>query len=45
MAVVLGLREDLRSNLLQLVLPSFYTDCAALRITSTTRFGCESIGT
>ena len=24
---------------------AFYTDCAALRITSTTRSGCESIGT
>ena len=45
MAVVLVLHEDLCSNLWQLVLSDFYTDRAALRITSTTRSGCESIGT
>ena len=37
--------RGLASGLMPLVLPDFYTDCAALRITSTTRSGCESIGT
>ena len=45
MAGVLFFHEDLCGRLWQLVLPDFYTDCAALRITSTTRSGCESIGT
>jgi hypothetical protein len=44
-AVVHVFHEDLCGGLWQLVLPDFYTDCAALRITSTTRSGCESIGT